>query len=158
MSLDPRGQGWCRDGGELREAGSIFKQQPLPVGGNVPEPFPWRFTQNKKVLINFQRDSSFHLPKKRGNKENSSFLIHATQMGSFNSLAPAYLTSKPHVSCKTLHPRPPPPHPVSFLMSFVCLPGPITSLSHLAAEGRGQCPLCVPASRDDSNVALILQI
>lgn len=53
--------------------------------------------------------------------------------------------------------RPPPP-PVSFLMSFVCLSGLITSPSHLAAEGGGHCPLSVPTSRTDSNVALMLQI
>lgn len=33
------------------------------------------------------------------------------------------------------------PSTSSSLMSFVCLSSPITSPSHLAAEGRGQCPL-----------------
>lgn len=153
MSLDPGGQGWCRHGGEQRGFGPIFKQQPLPVGHDMPASFPWR-------SLNFQNESSLSrlsFPKKRGNKENSSFHIFDSQMGSFNSLATAHLTSKPHVSCKTFTLLPPPP-PVSFLMSFVCFSGPTTSPSHLAAEGRGQCPLSVPTSRNDSNVALILQI
>lgn len=48
----------------------------------------------------------------------------ASQMGSFNSLTPAHLTSKPHVSCKTLHLLPHAAAPTSsgLLLNEFCLP------------------------------------
>lgn len=147
----PGGQGWCGHGGSRqRGAESIFTRQPLPVGDNVPASFPWRSTLKKS--LNFQNDSCLSFQKKKGGKQ-SSFLIYTSQTESFNSLVAVHLTNKPHLSCKTFHLRPHTAAPTpSSLMSFVCLSSPITSPSHLAAEGRGQCPLSMPAARNDSNM------
>lgn len=69
----------------------------------MPAPFPWRFTLEKKVLKLRMILSSVVsvFQRKKGNREIAP--PHVSQMGAFNFPTPAHLTSKPHVSCKTLH-------------------------------------------------------